>query len=62
MTQVTDTAMLTMLFKNLQEYVPYAACFPALPKKFLRELLKVTPAGHPDYAEKQGAGVCVPVA
>ena len=41
MTQVTDTAMLVMLFKNLEHYVPYAACFPALPKKFLRELLKV---------------------
>lgn len=41
MTQVTDTAMLVMLFKNLEHYVSYAACFPALPKKFLRELLKV---------------------
>ena len=41
MSQVTDPAMLVMLFKNLEHYVPYAACFPALPKKFLRELLKV---------------------
>ena len=39
--QVTDTNMLVMMFKNLEHYTSYAACYPALPKKFLRQLLKV---------------------
>ena len=41
MAGVTETSMLLMLINNVQPYVPFIASIPILPKRYLRDLLKI---------------------